>query len=98
MMTYVSLFFITRIRENLQFCCDKNQPGFHFECKIYDRVKQDVQTQMPKVNMGLNVQICAVPIEKASVIYWKALKPTFMSMFVFLVNFVLCNCYLTDSA
>ena len=71
---------------------------FHLEYEIYDRVKHDVQTQMPKVNMALNVQICAVPIENSSVIYWKALKPTFMSMLLFFVNFVLCNCYLTDNA
>ena len=63
MMTYVSLFVITWIRQNLQFCWDKNQPEFHFEYEIYDRVKQDMQTQLPKVNMALNVQICAVPIK-----------------------------------
>ena len=64
MMTYVSLFVITWIRQNLQLCCDKNQPEFHFEFEIYDRVKQDVQTQLPKVNMALNVQLCAVPTKK----------------------------------
>ena len=58
MMTYVSLIVITWIRQNLQLCCGRNQPEFHFEDDIYDRFKQDVQTQLPKVNMALNVGIC----------------------------------------
>ena len=69
MMTYVSLFVIKWIHQNFQLCYDKNQPEFHFEFEIYDRVKQDVQTQLPKVNMALNVQICAVTTKKSSVIY-----------------------------
>ena len=69
MMTYVSFFVITWIRQNLQLCCDKNQPEFHFEDEMYDRVKQYMQTQLPKVNMALNVQICAVTTKKSSVIY-----------------------------